>query len=193
MDSETPSIINRLRQEIDELILQLDLGKAEAIDHVEKRKSELRDLAKEAQDKITHSETTAALHQKLDELKLQLALGRMESRDAVRDQREKIGSAIDGARHAFESVEHDIKSTFIDTSESLKTNLDAVALDLGLGKIIAEEELKFNKDQLKEKLHGLRQSVREKAEDADDVIAQASKDAREAFDEIRWNLRQLFK
>ncbi len=69
--------------------------------------------------------------------------------------------------------------------ESLKTKLDALALDLGIGGIVAEDELKTRKDQIKAEL----KSVQEKLKPA---MEEAVGEAKKAFDEVRANLRSLF-
>ena len=141
-----PSLVSRLKREIDELALQLDLGKAEAVDFVEDRKRELRDIVdqvKQAVDdgKVAGGEQANSLKQSLDELRLQLALGKMESRDALSEQRQKISAAVDSTRECLEPVEKDMKDRIQATGESLKTKLSALALDLGIRSAVAEEEL----------------------------------------------------
>ncbi len=107
-DDETPSLFDTLKSEIDSLILQLNLGKAEAVDYVEKHKGDLLSLVDKAQGEIE----SGLLRQRMDELKLQLALGKMESREKLEEQREKISTAINETKKEWEPVQADLKSSF---------------------------------------------------------------------------------
>ena len=95
--------LSLLKHEIDEIALQLSLGKAEAVDLVEEHKGELRELIDELRQsvdegKVAGAESAGSLKQSLDEMRLQLALGKMQSTDALAEQREKFSAAFDSAR-----------------------------------------------------------------------------------------------
>ncbi|MEZ5299910.1 MAG: hypothetical protein R3F11_04460 [Verrucomicrobiales bacterium] len=191
MNPEPPSLIKRLQRRVDELIVQLDLGKAEALDYAEARKADLAQLAAKVKDKVP-APAASALHQKLDELRLQLALGKMESRDALAAQREKIGGAIERAKDALDPVEEDLRENFDDAAEALQATLDALAFDVTVGEAVAGDELKFQKEAVQAKLHGLKTRLHVAANDKAHELEELGKEAREALADIRSNLRQLF-
>ncbi|NNE93840.1 MAG: hypothetical protein HKN23_19490 [Verrucomicrobiales bacterium] len=192
--ADDTTFLKKLQGEIDELILQLNLGKADAVDYVEKKKESFKSLVDEARERISGNEdgSSSSLKQKLDELKLQLALGRMESRDALEEQRGKIHSAIQDTQTAWEPVEDDLKTQFHDAGESLQTKLDALALDLGIRRIVAEEELKFQKEKVKADLEDLQSKIEPAMEKAGDKFDDLADDAKQAFDKVKHGLRSLF-
>lgn len=190
------SLVSRLKQEIDELAVQLDLGKAEAVDFVEDRKRELLDIVdqvKQAIDdgKVAGGEQANSLKQSLDELRLQLALGKMESRDALSEQREKISAAVDSARERLEPVEKDLKERIQDTGDSLKTKLSALALDLGIRGAFAEEELVRKKDEFKEDLKGIKETLQPAIDGVGESLDDIGRQARDKFDDFKNRLNQL--
>jgi uncharacterized protein YoxC len=197
-ESQKPDdLITRLKREIDELAVQLNLGKAEAVDFVEERKQELRgiiDHVKQALDdgKAAGGEQVDALKKSLDELRLQLALGKMESRDALSEQRAKISAAIDSTREHLEPVEKDLKSRIHDTGESLKTKLSALALDLGIREAVAEEELVRRKDEFKEDLKGIKETLQPAIDGVGESLDDIGRQARDKFDDFKKRLNQLF-
>mgnify|MGYP007067750538 FL=1 len=88
--SSASRLLRSLQKQIDELIVQLSLGRAEASEHFEHAKAALREKLVSAREAISHNETHRHLAAKLDHLRIQLSLGGMDSRDAYHEQREKI-------------------------------------------------------------------------------------------------------
>lgn len=191
-DFPQSKLLRALKGQVDELLVQLNLGKREAIDYVEDHKEQLRGLVDRARGSLESGETTRHLRQKLDELRLQLALGRMESRDALQDQRGKIQGAIEEVRHEWEPIEADLRETLESSSDALKTKLDALALDLGIGKIVAEEKLGLEKDRIRFELEQLRHKIQPALEETGDALEHLGREAKSTFDDIRRSLRGLF-
>ena len=110
MNDENESLTRKLKREIDELLLQLSLGKAEAADFIEDQKKNFGKVVDEVSEKVVAAEkagtdagadAAASAKRKLDELKLQLALGRMENPGRLRGAEGKDrGSHRRGARRA---------------------------------------------------------------------------------------------
>ena len=191
------SLVSRLKREIDELAVQLDLGKAEAVDFVEERKREFRDIVDEVKHAVDDGKTAggeqvASLKQSLDELRLQLALGKMESQDALSEQREKISAAVDSTRERLEPVEKDLKDRIQDTGDALKTKLSALALDLGIRGAVAEEELVRKKDEFKEDLNGIKETLQPAIDGVGESLDEIGRQARDKFDDFKNRLNQLF-
>ena len=194
---KTRSLISHLKQEIDELVLQLELGKADAVDFVEKQKHEMRGLLDQVQSTVDAGKGAAgdqasALKQKLDELHLQLALGRMESADTLAEQREKISGAIDATHEFLEPVETSLKERVEFAGESLKTKVNALALDLGIRKAVAEEELLRTKEGVMEDLKGIKQVLQPAVDGVEESLEEIGRQAGEKFKEIKNRLGQLF-
>jgi ElaB/YqjD/DUF883 family membrane-anchored ribosome-binding protein len=196
-DPPDPSVISRLKREIDELALQLELGKADAVDFVEERKDELRGLidnVREAVDegKVAGGEQVTSLKQSLDELRVQLALGRMETQDSLSAQRAKISAAVDSTRERLEPVEQSVREKIQDSGESLKTKLSALALDLGIRGAVAEEELSRKKDEFKSDLKNIKETLQPAIDGVGESLDEIGRQARDKFDDLKNRLNQLF-
>ena len=125
--------------EIDELVLQFALGKAEAKEKFEEVKKELRSKISEFKKLVENSGggiVTPELRQKLDELELQLALGMADTADAFEKQRKLIIKTLNSTESALKSwlstvkvpthVHHDI--------ETFKLKLEIIRLRFQLKK-----------------------------------------------------------
>ncbi len=190
-------LISRLKREIDELAVQLELGRADAVDFVEKHKQELRGVVSDVrkaidEGRVAAGEQTSSLKQQLDELRLLLALGRMESRDALDEQRGKIHAAFDSAKTKLDPVEASLKQKLTDAGESLKTKVDALALDLGIRKTIAEDELAKTKDQFRADLDGIKQTLQPAIDGVGESLDDIGRQAHEKFNDFKNRLHQLF-
>lgn len=189
MSDEFPQskLLRKLKGQIGEFLLQLNLGTHEAIDYVETHKGELRDAIDQIKNAIGDRETTHKLRGKLDELRLQLALGRMDSRDALVDQRGKIQHAIGEVCQEWHHLDADARELLAEKSESLQTKLNALALDLGLASIVASEDLKVKKDELT--LQAKR--LAEKLETGGEHAAELAGEVRDAWNDFTHRLRNL--
>ncbi|MBI3133056.1 MAG: hypothetical protein HYZ14_00130 [Bacteroidetes bacterium] len=81
--------------ELEELQVQLSLGKAEAKDKFESLKKRFNTMLHDAELKAKDAKEWADdMRTKLDELRVQLALGKAESKDAFEAQRKRINAKI---------------------------------------------------------------------------------------------------
>lgn len=204
MSEEKTTITRKLKHEIDELMLQLSLGKAEASDFIEEQKGRFKGVVDDVREKVAQAETAgseagaakvSAVRQKLDELNVQLALGRMETREAYEEQKEKIGVAIDSVREGLKPLEEkmpealkEAKEKFDVGAEGFKAKLDTLALNLGVGKIIAEDELALKKDELKQDLKEISSKLVDVADVAEEGMRKVGHEAMETLSEIRKKL-----
>ncbi len=191
-DNPPSRALHALKSQIDELIVQLSLGKKEAIDYVETHKQELSEHIASVRSRLGDDASQANLRGKLDELRLQLALGRMESRDAYESQREKIHHAIDAARGEWHHLETDLRDELSEKSDSLQTKLNALALDLGLAASVAEDELKTRKDEIQLKARDLAEKLKHRGEETGEAVESFIGEARESWDDLKDNLKRLF-
>ena len=195
-DPENPfpqsHLIRSLKGQIDELMLQLNLGKHEAIDLIERQKGELRTVIDRIRDSLADAEPTHKLRRTLDELRLQLALGRMESRDALAEQRGLIHQAVDSVRQESGAIQGDLRQALESGAERLLTRLDALALDLGIGKAAVEDQLTAEKDKVKADLERLQHRIQPAIDGTGEALEKLGREAKSAFDDIRKSLRGLF-
>ena len=142
-----------LKQELDEMKVQLALGKADAETYLEEKKSDFSHFVDEMKrdvSKLSSPATDASkrLQGKLDHLRLQLALGRMESHDAYCAQRTKIVAAIDDIEEDLgvlerkgESGADNLRASFADRSKTFRLKLESAALSLGAGVLLTTHEV----------------------------------------------------
>jgi hypothetical protein len=182
------SKIKDLQQIIDELIVQLELGKLEAIESVEEAKRKLQTHL----DKLSHS-ISQPLKQEMDDLRLQLKLGKMETQDAYFKQREVIETSLDKALTAMKKVRNETAGEFHEAAHTLKDKIRLLGFNLGLGVHVAAEEAGLTKEKLKMKLKDLASTIKTNQKLAGEKARIAAEESWEAFAEIRSNLHKLFK
>lgn len=195
MSEAASEFVKRLKQEVDELLLQANLGKAEALDFVEEHKGKFNEVLDLATAKLVEApedgEKSSQLNQKIDELKLQLALGKMESRDAYEEQRTKLESSVQNVKEVWDPLEDELKGLIETGAEALMTKLDAAALNLDLGSLVVEEEAKIQKDKIQTELKDLQRQIEPALEETKDTVETVGAELATAFTDIKDKLRQL--
>lgn len=182
MKEEFEAEKRRLQEELDDLRVQLALGKADAADYMEEKKKEFSQFVEETRNHLQHSGEPvsgklATVRGKLDELRVQLALGRMETADAYEAQKEKIGSAIREVRHHLSELEDSsqeewkhLKESFDERSDSFVTKLEGAALNVGAGALLAADETKSLLQSISEKIQNATSMTREEAREARNYV-----------------------
>lgn len=193
MKAETKlSAIQKLQQRVEELIVQLDLGKSEAIDLVETQKEHLKSNLDQVKQSVTGT-AAHALHKKIDELRLQLQLGKMETREAYLDQLDKIEEALNATRRALQETKYKSAEEFNDLTHALTDKLHMLALNLGAAGVLAQEKAAETREQLRTKLQRVAGSLQGEAEWTAEKARQTAEDAHRAMDDILDNLKSLLR
>lgn len=102
-----------IQKEIEELAVQISLGKAEAGDKLEEMKKELRTAVQNFKKEIgekTGLDSSESLKAKLEELIVQLNLGKAETRELIEEQIKKI-------RHSVGNLESQLRSENVITEK----------------------------------------------------------------------------
>ena len=213
MSDAANKLISRLKQEFDELRLQLALGKSEAVDFLEQQKTHLKERAEAAKDHVEKNPlideaTTKFLKGRLDELRLQLALGKMETRDAVAEQQPKIEKALESVKEGMAPLREkagDAFQEFADLFEHgtdfFKTKLDALGVNLGLSEkaeALEEEATESEPDAAKKKaLEKKLEELSSKAKQATDLagseLQRLGDELAGSFSKIRSELANILK
>lgn len=190
----------RIKQDLDELRLQVKLGETEAVDYIEEKKEELaefvdqtRDHLKDVKDPEKAKEKAKEARRALDELRLQLKLGRMESSDAYHEQKEKIESALSNTRKKLGDLRNATgdamsksRRSFAYRAGAFGAKLELLALGLGSGKIEDDEELGLRQKEVNAAL----EEWAGRLEGATDL---ASEEAHEAWDTLKKKIGNLAK
>ncbi len=171
-----------LQQELDELKVQLALGKAEAVTYLEETKSEFSEFVDEMRRDLapfgsTANKATGRLKAKLDHLKIQLELGRMESYEAYCEQRRKINESIDEIEKVFNALANEgkesvaaLRTSFANRASRFRVKLEAAALSLGAGILLAAHEAEDTADKANDWLENLAEMTLEEIREARNYI-----------------------
>lgn len=125
----------RVQQELDELALQLSLGKAEARDKFEELKVEFRDKVAALKLQLHQSEETIRpeVLRTLEEFELQLALGKAETKDRFHEQKIKILHSLNTLEQAWTEWIKTLDSNFFThEAEKFKLKLEILRLRFDL-------------------------------------------------------------
>jgi hypothetical protein len=149
----------KAQQEIDELVLQLSLGKTEAKEKFEeikedftKRVNELKQFLKSAMDKPV----PVALKSKLEELELQLKEGKADTKAAFDLQRAALIEATialeNEIRKALEKIE--TSDYFHHEAEKFLLKLEILRLKFGIKKFEIKDAFRTRMAKAKKSIHG---------------------------------------
>ena len=184
------SPVKKLQQRIDALIVQLDLGKLEAVAGVEEQIHQLRTRI----DHLGHAAneaTLVALKQHLEDLQVQLKLGKMETKEAYLHEREALETKIAAARHSLSEAKHTAEEDFSEVAHALTDKMNMLALNLGAAGILAQESVAHTKTKFRERFAQLSGTLQAEAELAGEKAHQLAEDSRDALEDIFGNLRSL--
>ncbi len=145
------------QQEIDELALQLSLGKADTKEKFERIKKEFRNNIVEFRrllEETPHKLITPEVKKKVQELEVQLALGIAETKDEFEEQRKKLLGSISVVEKSIKNwlKEVDIPTSIGSEMEKFKLKLEILRLKYSLKKF----ELK---DDFKEQMHNAKMEI----------------------------------
>jgi DNA repair exonuclease SbcCD ATPase subunit len=190
MASTPVSPVKRLQRRIDELIVQLDLGKLEARARVEAQREQVQALLDRVARAIDPARLTL-LRQQLEELRVQIQLGKLDTREALLHHKERLDAAVGDVLHALADSKAEVHEEFRDAAHALSDKLHLLALDAGAAVIVAGEQAAAAKDAVKAKLVTLTGTLQARAETAGEGAHRVAAECRQAFEDIRSNLRSL--
>lgn len=172
MKTMEPSILNRIgvkllqaQQELDELTVQLALGKAEAHDKFEEVKLEFRMKVAEFRNQVREMRDMIKpeVLQKLDELELKLALGRAESKEVYQEQKQKIKLALANLEHEWNQGIHKVDTDFfIHEAEKFRLKLDILRLRFELKAFQVKDSYRSTTINVKRELEKIATRVQQK-------------------------------
>jgi hypothetical protein len=152
--------IQKLKSFIEEIELQLTLGKSELIEELEHQKKNLISFINEQKGKVNIEEKTEMLKTFFEELQLQLALGKAETKDILEEQRDVILNKIDSIEQIIRTYEKNLEQkheTFIEgfgfKTGRLINLMEITRLEFALGKADLKDEIEEKKKEVGNKLH----------------------------------------
>lgn len=162
-------VINKTRQEVEELALQFSLGKAEASDKFEEIKKEFNSRIQEWKLSIKDedSELNQSIHKLkagVDELQLQLKLGKAEAKDFFEKQRTGIIQAMDNLENELRSHPrwNSLLSDFKNEGDKLRLKLEILQLKFELKKFRITDDFKSMMSQVQTEASKVLEKAEEK-------------------------------
>jgi hypothetical protein len=184
---------------------QLTKTKDQALQGLEQRKQQLRDLLNQVQTDVQKSKDIAGqakmeVQAKLEHLQVQLALGKADARDAFEEQRTKILKAL----NEFESVaEQKLKgATFesgkvwedlVGRTSKLEAEFEALKDRFESEKDKQQVTLEWKKEELLTKLVLFKDQLKAKRVVVQSKADVLEADLREGLDQIKAGVRKLFE
>ena len=184
---------------------QLTRTKDQAIQGLEQRKEQLRDLLKQVESDVQKSKDIAAqakmeVQAKLEHLQVQLALGKADARDTFDAQRTSILKALD----EFESIaEQKLKGASFESGKvwedlvgrtsKLEAEFEAFKDRFESEKVKQQVTLEWKKEELLHKLVLFKDQVKAKRLAVQAKADVLETDLREGLDQIKAGVKRLFE
>lgn len=182
---------------VENLHLQLHLGKADAEKAFEQQKEHLRDWAVKMSARVDaakdlNKEQAERIKAALEELRLQAALGKATTADLLKEQQSELRVRMERLRTDLEVVFENTKDRSDDLLEDLSLRLhdyqvkfDIFRLQLQLAKMEGEQEMEKRKKAAEQKLKELQKELEKRADDAAGRLEHFSKEMSHAWKHVR--------
>ena len=189
--SET--VVNGLEKaihEIEEVRLQIALGKAEAKDAYEDIKRSFQDYLQNIKLKLIKakdSDTGVQITNALEHLQVQLILGMAESKELFEAQYKKIHTAIQALELSLKQ-DKEIQEEYIQLRfelEKFKIKLELMALHFQLNKIKVEYNFETKKKEFLENLTKLKNRINTKGEETKEKWDHFQDELSEAYEHLK--------
>lgn len=180
------------QQELDELAVQLALGKAEAGDKFEKAKKQLNKRVHKVTTAISSEfedgkEWVQSLKGKLSNLTGNLTQGKVENAEMFNEQRKTILQGLDEVEQEIDKSPDASKlsRSFQLASEKIKLQMELFEKKLASGKKELTTEFHEEMGEARQKMHAIAAKLREKKEDVDDKLDDLKEDMRDSYDHLK--------
>lgn len=191
-------IVNGLRKaanELEELQVQIALGKAEVKDIFENVKKELRERIEQLKSKIRQAKTQKDILpfvNALEDLQVQLALGAAETREAFEQQRKHILDSMNALESKLMICAPGRQAAKIQLElEKFKAKLQLISLKYQLRKISLEYDLQQKRNELDHKLQVIKTKLAIKEEQVKNKWQHFRNEIKEAFHHLESSVLPL--
>ena len=199
-DEKFDSIAQQVKTKVEELEVQLALGKAEAEDWLEKEKKNFGTFLEKAKDAVEKAENIGKekkeeLLTKYEELQVQLALGKAETREAFEAQKLKIEDAMKDFQKVVHTVDDelsDIPGLLANIGTQLNSKFEAFEVQFELAKAESQDILEEKKKELSNQLNELKKKLENRNYLTDDQLEGFSKDITSGLSQIKNAFSKLF-
>lgn len=157
----------QVKSKVEDLEVQLVLGKAEAEDWLEDEKKKFNDFIRRAKSAVEKAENIRKekkeeLITKCEELQVQLALGKAETREAFETQKSKIDVAMKSFQKGIQTVDDelsDIPGLLENAGSQLISKLEAFEVQFELAKAESKDILEEMKKEFSNQINKLKNKL----------------------------------
>jgi hypothetical protein len=185
-----------VQQELDELVVQFALGKAEGKEKFEEIKKEFRQRVSEFKkllDAPAAKLLTPESRRKIEELEVQLALGKAESKELFEEQKKKILKTLS---HVESEVKNWVNSgklpaDFSHDIEKFKLKLEIIRLKFELKKFEVTDAFKDQMTHARQQVDKIKTSVKDKFKEKSDQYENFHDEILEGYAHFKKALKNL--
>lgn len=188
----TDKVIDRLRKaaaELEELQVQLSLGKAEARDKFEELKKNFSKTIQQIATELKNAGTEKAVELKslFDELQVQLSLGRAEAKEVFNEQRKKIENILHQIELKIkgEPTNREVIDKLFDDIRKFRITLEIIAIAYELGKYEFGDAYKAHKRDFEQKLDTIKKKVETKTDEIEKRAETFKNEITEAYNHLK--------
>jgi hypothetical protein len=192
------AFFRKAQQEIEELALQISLGKADALELFEHVKENFSDSMLELKRsrmniKQGSPDTLAGLRTRIDELRVQLELGKTKAKEEFEEQKKKILSLVDEVEELIRSnpqaqIYYD---EFKGHAEKLKLKLEILSMQAQLGSLEIKDTFRKEMDKARSQMDSVFAKVEDKANQAKTGFSTFNSEMEKAFSHIKAAVKSL--
>jgi phage-related protein len=161
------SFASQVKSKVEDLEVQLVLGKAEAEDWLEEEKKKFNDFIRSAKSAVEKAENIRKekkeeLITKCEELQVQLALGKAETREAFETQKSKIDVAMKNFQKGIQTVDDelsDIPGLLENAGSQLISKLEAFEVQFELARAESKDILEEMKKEFSNQINKLKNKL----------------------------------
>lgn len=186
------------QQELDELAVQLALGKAEVKDKFEEAKKKMNKRVQKLSTKLSSEakqdkEWVNSLKVKLAKLAGHLGKGKVETHPMLQEQKKNIIQGIDDINEEIQKSRKASKlsRSFTPASEKIKLQMDLFEKKLGEEKKELTKEFHEEMGKAKEKFNSIATRIKEKKDDVDLKLDHFSDEIHESYEHLKKAIRSL--
>ncbi|MDX1667533.1 MAG: hypothetical protein R3350_09900 [Saprospiraceae bacterium] len=186
----------QLKTAVDELEVQLNLGKKEAEKVFEREKSRLSEFIKEQREKMDKAGDLAEdkrneLVDRFEKLESKLEEKTEDSKEKFDDYKKEVMDRIHELEGSLQDAEKDFDTAFRKQLLKFKGTLDAYRVQVALASMEAREEVEEKRQELRTKVSEIKQKLQNR-EEAEDRVKQFTKEMQESFNHMKRAFTDLF-
>ena len=184
------------QQEIDELTVQLALGKAEARDKFNEIKKDFREKVSELKAFLANIPSDlelSTIRTKIDELEMHLLQGEVNTREAFEAQKDNLMKATSALEKTLQrkvpfpaELQH-----FVHEIEKFKVKLEILRLKFSLKKMEVKNEFRIRMDEAKAYIDERRTLIKDKIDEGREKYEDFGDEIRLAYTHFRKALKEL--